>query len=84
MAASPAAAERLGRIGWEVRRVKPIPNPAPADRLLFERFRNTYTGLRVFGLEDVEKAVFLDADTLVLRNVDELFRRPDFSAAAEP
>lgn len=68
---------------WELRRVEPIANPAPDDAQLFERFRNTYTKLRVFGLSDVEKAVFLDADTLVLRNVDELFARPDFSAAPD-
>ncbi len=78
------AIDRLAEsAGWEVRRVEPIANPAPARAVLFQRFRHTYTKLRVFGLADVEKAVFLDADTLVLGAIDELFDRPDFAAAPD-
>ena len=79
-----ATLDRLAEVaGWEARRVEPIANPAPPDDLLYPRFGNTYTKLRAFGLADVEKAVFLDADTLVLQNVDELFERPDFAAAPD-
>ena len=75
--------DHLADDGWRVRRVEPLANPAPPAELLFARFANTYTKLRAFGLEDVGKAVFLDADTLVLRNIDELFDRPDFAAASD-
>lgn len=81
---SEAAITRLATgAGWEVRHVEPVLNPAPDGALIFERFKHTYTKLRAFGLTDVEKVVFLDADTLVLRNIDELFERPDFAAAPD-
>jgi glycogenin glucosyltransferase len=45
----------------------------------------TFTKLHAFRLTQYEKAVFLDADTLVLQNADELFDRPSepISAAAD-
>jgi len=78
-----ATVEKLAATGWEPRPVEPIANPAPSGDLIFARFGNTYTKLRAFALTEVEKAVFLDADTLVLRNIDELFERPDFAAAPD-
>jgi alpha-N-acetylglucosamine transferase len=41
---------------------------------------DNFAKLRLWQL-DYERAVFLDADTLVLRNVDRLFEYPEFSAA---
>ena len=35
----------------------------------------TFTKLRVWSLTDYVKCVFLDADTVVLQNIDELFAR---------
>ena len=35
----------------------------------------TFTKLRVWSLTDYAKCVFLDADTVVLHNIDELFQR---------
>jgi glycogenin glucosyltransferase len=43
----------------------------------------TFTKLHAWRLTQYEKAVFLDADTLVVQNADELFDRPDFSAAPD-
>ncbi|CCD64319.1 Glycogenin-1 [Caenorhabditis elegans] len=43
----------------------------------------TFTKLHCWRLTQYTKCVFLDADTLVLRNADELFTRPDFSAASD-
>jgi hypothetical protein len=43
----------------------------------------TFTKIHAWALTQYAKCVFLDADTLPLRNVDELFDRPDFSAAAD-
>ena len=81
---STAARERLvAAAGWRVREVAAIANPAADGDLVFARFRNTFTKLRAFGLDDVAKAVFLDADTLVLGNIDELFERPAFAAAPD-
>ncbi|CAB04823.1 glycogenin glucosyltransferase [Caenorhabditis elegans] len=43
----------------------------------------TFTKFHCWRLTQYSKAVFLDADTMIIRNSDELFERPDFSAAAD-
>jgi len=43
----------------------------------------TFTKIRCWTLTQYSKAVFLDADTLVLQNSDELFEREEFSAAPD-
>lgn len=43
----------------------------------------TFTKLHCWRLTMFDKAVFLDADTLVLQNVDELFDREELSAAPD-
>lgn len=42
---------------------------------------DNFAKLRLWELTGYERAVFLDADTLVLRNIDRLFCYPEFSAA---
>ncbi|XP_058391356.1 glycogenin-2 isoform X2 [Diceros bicornis minor] len=44
----------------------------------------TLTKLHCWTLTHYSKCVFLDADTLVLSNIDELFERGEFSAAPDP
>ncbi|XP_037552790.1 glycogenin-1 [Nematolebias whitei] len=44
----------------------------------------TYTKIHCWTLTQYSKCVFLDADTLVLSNVDELFDRGELSAAPDP
>uniref|UniRef100_A0A8C6EDU4 glycogenin glucosyltransferase n=1 Tax=Moschus moschiferus TaxID=68415 RepID=A0A8C6EDU4_MOSMO len=44
----------------------------------------TLTKLHCWTLTHYSKCVFLDADTLVLSNIDELFDRREFSAAPDP
>lgn len=43
----------------------------------------TFTKLRAWTLEQYTKCVFLDADTMVLQNVDDLFEREELSAAPD-
>jgi alpha-N-acetylglucosamine transferase len=76
------ARERLVRLGWELRDIEPIANPA-ADRLLFPRFASVFAKLRAWELTDLERVVLLDADTLVLQNVDDLFERRGFAAGPD-
>jgi alpha-N-acetylglucosamine transferase len=42
---------------------------------------DNFVKLRLWQLTDYERVVFLDADALVLRNIDRLFDYPEFSAA---
>ncbi|KAM4625403.1 glycogenin-1-like [Polymixia lowei] len=44
----------------------------------------TFTKLHCWTLTHYSKCVFMDADTLVLSNVDELFEREELSAAPDP
>ncbi|XP_036419456.1 glycogenin-2 isoform X2 [Colossoma macropomum] len=44
----------------------------------------TFTKIHCWTLTHYTKCVFLDADTLVLGNVDELFEREELSAAPDP
>lgn len=74
--------ERLASRGWQVRHVDAIDNPA-ADRQLFPRFASVFTKLRAFELVEFDRVVLLDADTLVLQNVDDLFERPAFAAGPD-
>ncbi|XP_065841108.1 glycogenin-1-like [Oscarella lobularis] len=43
----------------------------------------TFTKINAWTLIQFNKCVFLDADTLVVRNVDDLFDRPELSAAPD-
>ncbi|TKR80507.1 hypothetical protein L596_014573 [Steinernema carpocapsae] len=43
----------------------------------------TFTKLHCWRLTQYEKCVFLDADTLVVQNSDELFERSEFAAVAD-
>lgn len=44
----------------------------------------TFTKLHCWRLTKYTKAVFMDADTLVLKNIDDLFNRDELSAAPDP
>jgi len=43
----------------------------------------TFSKLKAWKLTDYEKCVFMDADTLVLQNVDDLFEREELSAVSD-
>ncbi|CDI98113.1 glycogenin 1 [Echinococcus multilocularis] len=44
----------------------------------------TFTKLHCWRLTQYSKCVFMDADTLVLQNIDDLFEREELSAAPDP
>ncbi len=73
----------LSSQGWLIRSVDPIRSPNEDMQRLFERFANTFTKLRAFGLTEFSKVVLLDADTIVIENIDELFERPAPAAAPD-
>jgi alpha-N-acetylglucosamine transferase len=77
------ARQALSDKGWRLHRIEPIQNPIPSDGQFFARFANTFTKLRAFELEEYQKLVLLDADTIVLQNIDELFERPAIAAAPD-
>ncbi|XP_033865285.2 glycogenin-1-like isoform X2 [Acipenser ruthenus] len=70
----------------EVIEVKEIDSRDAAHLALMKRpeLGITFTKLHCWALIKYTKCVFLDADTLVLCNVDELFDREEISAAPDP
>ncbi|MFT3765000.1 MAG: glycosyltransferase family 8 protein [Minicystis sp.] len=79
----PITRDRLAAQGWTIREVDPIENPNPATQQMLPRFGAAYTKLRAWELDEYDKLVFLDADTIVVKNVDDLFERPALAAAPD-
>ncbi len=69
--------------GWELIPVERIA--PPDDRPLFHRYADQYTKLRLWALDSIgiKIGVYLDGDTLVNKNIDELFTLP-YTFAAVP
>jgi len=65
--------------------VEPLDSKDLAHLTLLDRTELgiTFTKINCWKLTQFSKAVFLDADTLVLKNCDELFEREEFSASPD-
>lgn len=61
----------------------PYPFNSTASRLSIHK-PCRFLKLQLWGLTDWRKILFLDADTIVRRNVAELFEAPSFSAVKDP
>ncbi|WOL02791.1 hypothetical protein Cni_G11510 [Canna indica] len=68
----------LEAAGWRLREIERIRNPR-AQKGSYNEYN--YSKLRLWQLTDYRKVVFIDADILVLRSLDLLFRFPQVSAA---
>uniref|UniRef100_A0A3B4TN20 glycogenin glucosyltransferase n=1 Tax=Seriola dumerili TaxID=41447 RepID=A0A3B4TN20_SERDU len=76
----------LKRIYDEVREVDVLDSGDTAHLAMMKRpdLGCTFTKLHCWTLTHYSKCVFMDADTLVLSNIDELFDREELSAAPDP
>jgi hypothetical protein len=79
---SKVARRALEKQGWSVRDIASLPSKGNGHPL-FPRFDHVFAKLRAWQLTDFAKVVLLDADTLVLQNVDDLFDRPSIAAAPD-
>ena len=70
---------------WEIRTVAPLDSGDIRSLQLLGRpeLGPTFTKIRLWTLTEFRKVVFLDADILVLRSIDDLFEREEFSACAD-
>ncbi|XP_010458168.1 PREDICTED: putative UDP-glucuronate:xylan alpha-glucuronosyltransferase 5 [Camelina sativa] len=64
--------------GWKLRRVERIRSPFSKKRSYNEW---NYSKLRVWQVTDYDKLVFIDADFIIVKNIDYLFFYPQLSAA---
>lgn len=75
---SPDTVNILHKLNIKTIKIDPIKNPIltdPKDRRYFN-----YSKLNMWGLSQFEKIVYLDADMIVIHNIDELFDKPNLSA----
>jgi len=71
----------IASAGWSILPVKPIYAPAPPA---FQRWKEMFTKLLMWNYTEYDKIVYLDSDTLVLQNFDEIFYSPaEFSAVGD-
>lgn len=63
--------------GWIVEPISLLTNP---NQVRPKRFWGVYTKLKIFNLTRYRKVVYLDADTIVLKNIDDLFKCGRFCA----
>lgn len=84
-AVSEAMRQRLKDVYNVVQEVNVLDSQDAANLALLARpeLGVTFTKLHCWRLIQFEKCVFLDADTLVLQNCDELFEREELSAAPD-
>eukprot|EP01018_Ginkgo_biloba_P019232 Gb_06192 [translate_table: standard] len=67
----------LEAAGWKLRQIERIRNPK-AERDAYNEWN--YSKFRLWQLTDYDKIIFIDADLLILRNIDFLFGMPEISA----
>ncbi|KAG6517245.1 UDP-glucuronate:xylan alpha-glucuronosyltransferase 1-like [Zingiber officinale] len=67
----------LAAAGWKIKTVTRIRNPK-AERDAYNEWN--YSKFRLWQLTDYDKLIFIDADLLVLRNIDFLFTMPEIAA----
>uniref|UniRef100_A0A0D9W768 Hexosyltransferase n=1 Tax=Leersia perrieri TaxID=77586 RepID=A0A0D9W768_9ORYZ len=57
--------------GWIVQHITLLANP---NQVRPKRFWGVYTKLKIFNMTSYRKVVYLDADTVVVKSIDDLFK----------
>ncbi|GER26821.1 glycogenin-1 [Striga asiatica] len=63
--------------GWIVQTISLLENP---NQVRPKRFWGVYTKLKIFNMTNYKKVVYLDADTIVVKNIEDLFKCQKFCA----
>ncbi|XP_068656379.1 inositol phosphorylceramide glucuronosyltransferase 1-like [Aristolochia californica] len=71
------AKELLKADGWIVEFISLLANP---NQVRPKRFWGVYTKLKIFNMINYTKVVYLDADTIVVKNIEDLFKCGKFCA----
>ncbi|KAJ3690125.1 hypothetical protein LUZ61_019289 [Rhynchospora tenuis] len=73
------AQDLLSADGWKVQKISLLTNPNPKSSRP-KRFWGVYTKLKIFSLTQYKKVVYLDADTIVVKSIEDLFKCGKFCA----
>lgn len=73
------AQDLLKADGWKVQQISLLTNPNPKSSRP-KRFWGVYTKLKIFSLTQYKKVVYLDADTIVVKSIEDLFKCGKFCA----
>ncbi|CAL9133986.1 inositol phosphorylceramide glucuronosyltransferase 1-like [Musa acuminata AAA Group] len=71
------AKKLLDADGWIVQHISLLANP---NHVRPKRFWGVYTKLKIFNMTDYRKVVYLDADTIVVKSIEDLFKCGKFCA----
>ncbi|KAI3458736.1 hypothetical protein Pfo_015399 [Paulownia fortunei] len=71
------AKKQLQADGWIVKTISLLENP---NQVHPKRFWGVYTKLKIFNMTNYKKVVYLDADTIVVKNIEDLFKCQKFCA----
>ncbi|KAJ4833365.1 Inositol phosphorylceramide glucuronosyltransferase 1 [Turnera subulata] len=63
--------------GWIVEMISLLANP---NQVRPKRFWGVYTKLKIFNMTNYKKVVYLDADTIVVKSIEDLFKCAKFCA----
>lgn len=63
--------------GWIVEKISLLANP---NQVRPKRFWGVYTKLKIFNMTKYKKVVYLDADTIVVKSIEDLFKCRKFCA----
>jgi hypothetical protein len=75
---------RLEKAGWKIRTEERLKVPSVDFSLIKPHRRLNLNKLKIFGWDEYDKIVFMDADTLVKGSIEDLFTMPgDFAAAPD-
>ncbi|XVE62700.1 hypothetical protein DITRI_Ditri06bG0140700 [Diplodiscus trichospermus] len=61
--------------GWIVEKISLLANP---NQVRPKRFWGVYTKLKIFNMTNYKKVVYLDADTIVVKSIEDLFKCEKF------
>nr|XP_043622394.1 putative UDP-glucuronate:xylan alpha-glucuronosyltransferase 4 [Erigeron canadensis] len=74
---SPKSLRGLKDAGWKIKLIERIRSPH-AKKGAYNEYN--YSKLRIWQLIEYTKVIFIDADLIVLKNLDEFFNHPQLSA----
>ncbi|KAK8545485.1 hypothetical protein V6N13_066764 [Hibiscus sabdariffa] len=63
--------------GWIVEMISLLANP---NQVRPKRFWGVYTKLKIFNMTNYDKVVYLDADTIVVKSIEDVFKCEKFCA----